>query len=97
MQYQDATGTPTELKLNNNVVYYNKGVALRVSARLTSVNSENKLPGDTINYEISGRNSGYYTDTSSGDWENPIITIKVPKQLRLKATTKKILLMRVIK
>lgn len=89
MQYQDAMGTPTELKLNNNVVYYNKGVALRASASLTSVNSENKLPGDTINYEISGRNSGYYTDTSSGDWENPIITIKVPKQLRLKATTKK--------
>ncbi len=89
MQYQDATGTPTELKLNNNVVYYNKGVALRASVYLTSVNSENKLPGDTINYEISGRNSGYYTDTSSGDWENPIITIKVPKQLRLKATTKK--------
>lgn len=89
MQYQDATGTPTELKLSNNVVYYNKGVALRASAYLTSVNSENKLPGDTINYEISGRNSGYYTDTSSGDWENPIITIKVPKQLRLKATTKK--------
>jgi hypothetical protein len=89
MQYQDATGTPTELKLNNNVVYYNKGVALRGGASFTSVNSENKLPGDTINYEIVGRNHGYYTDTSFGDWENPIITIKVPKQLRLKATTKK--------
>ncbi|EGS8237823.1 hypothetical protein I4L56_000451 [Enterococcus faecalis] len=89
MQYQDATGTPTELKLNNIVVYYNNGVSLSTGASFTSVNSENKLPGDTINYEIVGRNHGYYTDTSLGDWENPIITIKVPKQLRLKATTKK--------
>ena len=89
MQYQDATGTLKELKLRDNEVYYNKGVALSGSARLTSVNSQNKLPGDTINYEITGENFSYYTDTSSGDWANPIITIKVPKQLRLKATTKK--------
>lgn len=89
MQYQDATGTPKELKLRNNEVYYNKGVALNGSARLASVNSQNKLPGDTINYEIIGSNSSYYTRTSYGDWTNPIITIKVPKQLRLKATTKK--------
>lgn len=89
MQYQDATGTPTTLKLRDYVMYYNKGVALNVSANLTSVNSQNKLPGDTINYEIIGRNNSYYTDTSSGNWANPIITIKVPKQLRLKATTKK--------
>lgn len=72
-------------------------MSLNVSANLTSANSQNKLPGDTINYEIIGKNNSYYTNTSSGDWENPIITIKVPKQLRLKATTKKILLMRVIK
>ncbi|HAP5856594.1 TPA: hypothetical protein IU341_001801 [Enterococcus faecalis] len=89
MQYQDATGTPATLKLRDHVVYYNKGVALNVNANLTSVNSQNKLPGDTINYEIVGRNNSYYTDASIGDWENPIITIKVPKQLRLKATTKK--------
>lgn len=89
MQYQDATGTPTTLKLRDHVVYYNKGVALNVNANLTSVNSQNKLPGETINYEIIGRNHSYYTDTSSGDWVNPIITIKVPKQLQLKATTKK--------
>ncbi len=89
MQYKDATGTPTELKLSNNVVYYNKGVALHASASFTSVNSQNKLPGDTINYEIIGRNNSYYGNSSWGDWENPIITIKVPKQLRLKATTKK--------
>ncbi|EGO8126249.1 hypothetical protein FAD94_001272 [Enterococcus faecalis] len=89
MQYQDATGTPTELKLNNIVVYYNNGVSLSTGVSFNSVNRENKLPGDTINYEIVGSNYGYYTDTSSGDWENPIITIKVPKQLRLKATTKK--------
>lgn len=97
MQYQDATGTPTEFKLSDKKAYYNKGVSLNVSANLTSANSQNKLPGDTINYEIIGKNNSYYTNTSSGDWENPIITIKVPKQLRLKATTKKILLMRVIK
>ena len=89
MQYQDATGTPTELKLNNNVVYYNNGVSLSTGVSFNSVNRENKLPGDTINYEIVGSNYGYYTDTSLGDWENPIITIKVPKQLRLKSTTKK--------
>lgn len=89
MQYQDATGTPTELKLNNIVVYYNNGVSLSTGVSFNSVNRENKLPGDTINYEIVGSNYGYYTDTSLGDWENPIITIKVPKQLRLKANTKK--------
>lgn len=97
MQYQDATGSPTTFKLRDHVVYYNKGVTLNVSANLTSANSKNKLPGDTINYEIIGRNNAHYTTTSFGDWENPIITIKVPKQLRLKATTKKILLMTVIK
>ncbi|MGH2211527.1 WxL domain-containing protein [Enterococcus faecalis] len=89
MQYQDATGSPTTFKLRDHIVYYNKGVTLNVSANLTSANSKNKLPGDTINYEIIGRNNAHYTTTSFGDWENPIITIKVPKQLRLKATTKK--------
>lgn len=89
MQYQDATGTPTSLKLRDHVMYYNNGVALNVSARMTSVNSQNKLPGDTINYEIIMRNNVYYTNTSLRDWVKPIITIKVPKQLRLKATTKK--------
>ncbi|EGO8418338.1 hypothetical protein ER577_08375 [Enterococcus faecalis] len=89
MQYQDATGTPTSLKLRDHVMYYNNGVALNVSARMTSVNSQNKLPGDTINYEIIMRNNVYYTNISLRDWVKPIITIKVPKQLRLKATTKK--------
>lgn len=78
MQYKDATGTPTELKLSNNVVYYNKGVALHASASFTSVNSQNKLPGDTINYEIIGRNNSYYGNSSWGIGRIPLLQLKCP-------------------
>ncbi|WP_394899651.1 InlB B-repeat-containing protein, partial [Clostridium tertium] len=82
MFYNDEEGgkqaTPTSINMDQGNVYY-RPASTQASAHLVSGDSIGRSPGDTVTYRIQG----YNKKNAVGDWENPEISIAIPKVLEL--------------
>lgn len=74
---------PTQKKSQIGNIYYTPAFMTDAKVAVTSSDSTDKKPGETVNYNILG----YNLASAVGDWVNPEIRVSIPKELQLQDPT----------